>query len=134
MVTRYFKSRFSQNHKKEWEDIIKALGINVYDVMVPSELYVILGGTWENPTAFHDKKTIVFYKKDVEWPTKNNAIENSERMSEKHPEVWEDFENRKQGLFIDILSHYYDTMIDLTGMNTKDSADKIRGEIEAYKS
>jgi len=109
MVTRYFRSKYNGPHKELWEETIKELGINIYDVIVPSELSVVLGCYFENPSAFADSVTLGFYRKDGD---RLNAYKTH----------------------ISILKHYFDEMVDLTGLNAKDSAEKIRSSVAAYQS
>ena len=88
--------------------VISELEINVYDVMVPCERAVVLGGLWENPSVFKDIDTYVFYAKQTA----------SKFM------MW------KQGMLIDILRVYYDNMISLTDMPVKKASALIRKTVE----
>jgi hypothetical protein len=129
METKFFRSKLAETRKEIWSETIKDLGVNVYDVLVPAELYVILGGDWENPTAFHDKNTIVFYRRENEEPRKKRA----EFYQDKYRTVWERFETHKNNIQMNILKLYYDKIIDLTGLSAKKSATLIRKTIEAHK-
>lgn len=126
MVTKYFQSRFNEIHKKEWKEIIKLLGTNVYDVVVPCELAVILGGYFENPNSFKDCLTLVFYKTDEE---------RDGSLSQKNTyDTWKRFDVAKYETWVGILENYFDEMVDLTGLTPIGAADKIRETVETYQS
>lgn len=108
MDTKFFRSRFSGELKQEWKDIIKSLGVNVYDVMVPCERAVVLGGMWENPSAFQDIDTFVFYLKRMDGSFR----------------AWMD------GVHVDVLRIYYDKMFNLSGMDSSQAATYIRKTLE----
>jgi len=91
-----------------WENTIIALGVNVYDVVVPTELAIILGGYFENPSAFEDSLTLVFYRHD-------------------------DGHQFSKG-FVPVLEKYFDEMVDLTDMTPSEAANKIRSVVETYQS
>jgi len=107
MEIKYFRSKYAHSKPGMWIETIQELGVNVYDVIVPSELAVILGGFMENPSAFRDTLTLVFYRRD---------------------DYYEDADN-----FIPVLEKYFDELVDLTGLNSKESADKIRSTVETYQ-
>ena len=126
MVTKYFHSRYNIIHKKEWDSIISSLGKGVYDVAIPCELAVILGGYFENPSAFSDKLSLVFYKTDLE--------DDGSASYKKNYDAWEVFEQRKYEVWSDLLKRYFDEAVDLTGFSIDGAVKKIRETIETYKS
>ena len=123
METKYFQSKYNEIHRQDWKGIIKALKVNVYDVYVPCELAVILGGYFENPTAFKGVKTLVFYKTDFE-DDGSSAYKNDYK-------TWELFEKRKYDVWVQMLKSYFDETVDLTGLSHKDAAERIRTTVEA---
>jgi len=125
METKYFRSKYNHFHADVWEDTIKELGINVYDVIVPCELGVILGGFYENPAAFTDKLSLVFYRRETE---SYNVVHTN--LSEE-----EQIENDKyrHNDIASTLKHYFDELVDLTGLSPKESAEKIRSTVETYQ-
>ena len=125
METKYFRSKYNGFHTDRWDKAIKSLGINVYDVIVPCELAVILGGEFENPSAFTGTKTIVFYRKE---PERDNT-----QLWRERRKVWLEYVNHRNDLWITTLSNYFENMVDLTGLNPKESADKIRSVVETYQ-
>lgn len=125
METKFFRSKYSTVHKSEWESIIKILNVHPYDVIVPCELAVILGGYFENPQAFKDCATLVFYKKDME----DDGTISFKTVHDK----WSLFEKRKYEVWESILNHYFDEMVDLTGLTPEGAAEKIRGVVETYQ-
>ena len=125
MVIKYFQSRYNETHKQAWKDIVKELGINIYDVIIPCELAVILGGYFENPSAFKGIKTLVFYKTDLE--------DNGSASYKKQYDTWAIFEKGKYELWVQMLNSYFDKTVDLTGLSPKKAAERIRKTIEADK-
>jgi len=110
MDTKYFKSRHGKSQlPKEWDAVIKAIGVNVYDIIVPCERAVILGGFWENPSAFKDVETYVFY---MLAPLGS-------------------FLGQNQRLYVDILRLYYDNIHNITDLEPTKAAEYIRGILEA---
>ena len=110
MDTKFFKSKYGKNElTKEWDAVIKSLGVNVYDVIVPCERAVVLGGFWENPSVFADIETFVFY------------IKKSDKSFRAH----------NHNLCVDILRLYYGEMFDITNMAPDQAAEYIRKILEA---
>ena len=125
METKYFRSKYNTLNSDLWIKTIKSLGVNVYDVIVPCELAVILGGEFENPSAFTDTKTIVFYRKERE--RDNSQLWKNQR------EFWLIYVNDRTDLWVSILSNYFENMVDLTGLTPNKAADKIRSTVETYQ-
>jgi hypothetical protein len=123
METKYFQSKYNEFHRQAWKGIIKELGANVYDVFVPCELAVILGGYFENPTAFKGIKTLVFYKTDFE--------DDGSASYKQQYDTWALFEKRKYEVWVQMLKSYFDETVDLTGLTPKDAAERIRETVEA---
>ena len=109
METKYFMSRYNTIHKGAWSEIIKHMKVNAYDVIVPCELAVIFGGFFENPNAFGDAKTLMFYKT-------------------------EDSKHGRYEEWVDILKKYFNKTVDLTGLGINESIKKIRSTVETYQS
>jgi len=107
LETKYFRSKYNFKGDGVWNKTITGLGKSVYDVVVPAELSVILGGYYENPSAFEDSITLVFYRHD-------------------------DGHQFSKG-FIPVLEKYFDEMVDLTGLSPMESAEKIRSTVETYQ-
>ena len=126
METKYFQSKYNETHRECWKDIISELGVRVYDVIVPCELAVILGGYFENPSAFTDKVSLVFYKTDIE--------DDGSRSYKENYEMWELFEKRKYVVWSDLLHKYFDEVVDITGLDASAAARKIRRVVESYQS
>jgi hypothetical protein len=126
METKYFQSRYNEIHRTDWDEIKKSLGVNVYDVVVPCELAVILGGYFENPNAFKNVLTLCFYKTDEE---PDGSVSYRTQY-----ETWRLFDKAKYGVWVDILKNYYDEMVDLTGLTPHAAAAKIRKTVETYQS
>lgn len=124
MEIKYFQSRYNELHKKDWQAIIKTLGVRIYDVIIPCELAVIFGGYFENPSAFKGTKTVVFYKTDHE--------DDGSVAYKKQRDVWTMFENEKYKSWASMLGIYFDEAIDITGLKPKDAAERIRKTVEAY--
>ena len=125
METKYFRSKYNHFHADVWEDTIKELGINVYDVIVPCELGVILGGYYENPAAFTDKLSLVFYRREIEsYNVVPTDLTEEERIEN---------DNCRYKDYVSTLKHYFDELVDLTGLNSKESAEKIRSTVETYQ-
>jgi len=126
MEIKYFQSKYNALHRDQWKDIIDQLGVHPYDVIVPCELAVILGGFFENPSAFDGVKTLVFYKKEYQYDIKHK--------DKKTESLWMMFEKAKLDSWVSILSHYFNKMVDLTGLNPKEAAERIKKVIETYQS
>ena len=126
METKYFRSKYNRSiHGVIWKDTIKDLGVNVYDVIVPCELAVIFGGVFENPSAFTDMLTVVFYRGEP-WDDKAD-------LYDRDHDLWLATHNKRNKIWTSILEYYFDEMVDLTGLNAQESADKIRKTVETYQ-
>ena len=106
MDTKYFKSKFGRiDMFEKWDAVIQALDVNVYDIIVPCERAVILGGFWENPSVFADIETFVFY------------IKMTDRTYRAHT----------HNIHVDILRLYYGEMFDISHMAPDQAAEYIKG-------
>ena len=83
----------------------------MYDVIVPCERAVVLGGFWENPSVFKDIDAYVFYLKET----------GSSLRAYMH------------GTYVDILRLYYgeDRLFNLTGLKVEKAAKYIKETVEA---
>lgn len=127
METKYFRSKYNGLNTVAWKGTIEALGVSVYDVFVPCELAVILGGEFENPSAFTDVLTVVFTRYEIEpWDKKSELYKDDNAL-------WLACRNKKKETWNSILEYYFDEMVDITGLDPKESADKIRSTVETYQ-
>ena len=97
--------------------------MNVYDVIVPCELGVVFGGCFENPSAFINSLSLVFFKGDVE-KVPGDAT---------NIEAWKESEAVRSKIHLSILKTCFDEVVDITGLDPKDAAEKIRSTVEAYQ-
>lgn len=96
-----------------WISVIKFLQDKEFKVRInfktKADLNIVLSGMFENPRGFTGKRVMVLEKN--EWlPQKFNA--------------WDT-------MFRDIITHYYDDIIDVTGLTPKQTALKVIDYIHA---
>ena len=102
-------------HSVLWLSVIKTLQDKKFKVLKdfskPADVNIVLSGLFENPVGYTGKKVLVF--NSGEWyPSKLNA--------------WD-------AMYRDIVKHYYDEMIDVTGKTPKEIVNTVIGYINAQE-
>lgn len=119
MQLKIFKSKFSGLAEPFWDDVEKLLPYKVLDAVEDCDRAVILGGFYENPSAF--RKATVFYTRDV-------------LFYMGHPDAQQaQYYKRRKKHYVEILKEYFDEMIDITGLTPKEVAERIGECIETYQ-
>lgn len=94
-----------------WGKIIAALkrkGLKVHYKPVKADVYIVLGGRFENPLCMKGKRILVFHKS--EWAP-----------SETGWDYW----------YGHLMQEYYDTLIDCTGASLGDVVKTIQSQYDA---